>query len=77
MLASNYTSSSSTPSTIISFSVVANATNLYHCHGLWQQANTSGYFGFGMTGPASPTSIVWDFQKENKGLTVLGMAVRI
>ena len=65
MLASNYTNSSSTPSTIISFSVVANATNVYHCHGLWQQANTSGYFGFSMTGPASPTSVVWDFQKEN------------
>lgn len=65
VLASNYTNSSSTPSTIISFSVVANATNVYHCHGLWQQANTSGYFGFSMTGPASPTSVVWDFQKEN------------
>ncbi len=65
VLASNYTNSSSTPSTIISFNVVANATNVYHCHGLWQQAHTSGYFGFGMTGPASPTSVVWDFQKEN------------
>jgi hypothetical protein len=65
VLASNYTNSSSTPSTIISFNVVANATNVYHCHGLWQQANTSGYFGFTMTGPASPTSVVWDFQKEN------------
>ena len=65
VLGSNYTNSSATPSTIISFNVVANATNVYHCHGLWQESNTSGYFGFTMTGPASPTSVVWDFQKEN------------
>jgi hypothetical protein len=65
VLGGNYTNTSATPSTIISFNVVANATNVYHCHGLWQQSNTSGYFGFAMTGPASPTSVVWDFQKQN------------
>ena len=62
MLASAYTNATASATTIMSFSVAASTSYALHCHGLYKAA-ASGYFGFTLSGPASPGLATYDFDK--------------
>jgi hypothetical protein len=64
MLTSPYTNSTTSATTIMSFSVDASTSYVMTCHGLWKSAS-GGYFGFGMTGPSTPTLVTYSFVKTN------------
>jgi hypothetical protein len=64
MLTSAYTNSTHSATTIMSFPVAASTSYVLHCEGLWMAA-ASGYFGFGITGPSSPTLVTYSFVKTN------------
>lgn len=57
-----YTNSTNTPSTVFSLAVSALSNYSIHCHGLYQSA-ASGKFSFSLTGPASPSTVTWDFRQ--------------
>jgi hypothetical protein len=64
MLTSAYTNATTSATTIMSFAVDASTSYVLRCHGLWKSA-TGGYFGFGMTGPTTPTLVTYNFVKTN------------
>lgn len=61
---STYTTTSSTPSTIMAVAVSPALSYAIHCRGLWQAAS-SGEFTLTLTGPSSPTLVTYHFNKCN------------
>jgi hypothetical protein len=65
VLSAAYTNSTATPTAIFTTQpLAANQVATVECRGLWQAAS-GGYFGFGMTGPASPVTVTYTFAKTN------------